>query len=93
MSFLYCCHAERIQFRKPGDLQREIKQIAPEELASGMMEILKQNVTVDRNSLYRLLAAQCGLSRVGKATNEYMDAALCTLREVVVIDNDQISLK
>ena len=58
-----------------------------------MMEILKQNVTVDRNSLYHLLAAQCGLSRVGKATNEYMDAALRTLREVVVIDNDQISLK
>lgn len=91
--FLYLDHAEHIQFRKPGDLQREIKQIAPEELASGMMEILKQNVTVDRNSLYHLLAAQCGLSRVGKATNEYMDVALRTLREVVVIDNDQISLK
>ena len=44
-----------------------------------MFEILKQNVTADRNGLYRSLATQCGVARVGKAINEAMDAALNVL--------------
>ena len=83
-----------IQFRRPGDdIERNIKQIAPEELAAGMLEILKQNVTADRNGLYRSLASQCGVNRVGKAINETLDSALRTLEGSIVIDGDQLSLK
>ena len=93
--FLYLNNGKEIQFRVPGDdIKREIKQIAPEELAAGMYEILKQNVTADKNGLYRSLAAQCGIARVGKSINESMDAALKVLRQShsVMIDGDQISL-
>ena len=58
-----------------------------------MLEILKQNVTADRNGLYRSLASQCGVNRVGKAINETLDSALRTLEGSIVIDGDQLSLK
>lgn len=93
--FLYLKNGKKIQFRGPGDIEREIKQIAPEELAAGLFEILKQNVTADKSGLYRSLAAQCGVTRVGKAINEAMDAALNVLLQnnSVAIDGEQISLK
>ena len=91
--FLYLNDEKKIQFRGPGDIEREIKQIAPEELAAGMFEILKQNVTADKSGLYRSLAAQCGVARVGKAINEAMDAALNILNDRIVVDGEQISIK
>lgn len=75
------------------NIERDIKQIAPEELAAGMFEILKQNVTADKSGLYRSLAAQCGVTRVGKAINEAMDAALNVLSDRIIIDGEQVSIK
>ena len=74
-------------------LKENINNIAPEELAAGLLEILKQNVTVDKNGLYRSLAAQCGVARVGRAINESLDAALQVIQNQIVMDGDQISLK
>lgn len=84
---------KEIQFRIPGDIKRDIKDIAPEELAAGMLEILKQNVSADKNGLYRSLAVLCGISRVGRAVNDAMDKALQSLKEFVVIEGEQVSLK
>lgn len=72
--FLYLNNGKEIQFRGPGDIERDIKQIAPEELAAGMFEILKQNVTADKNGLYHSLAAQCGVARVGKTIQSAYNA-------------------
>lgn len=91
--FLYLDNGKDIQFRGPGNIERDIKQIAPEELAAGMFEILKQNVTADRSGLYRSMAAQCGLTRVGKAVNEALDSALRILKDDIIIDGEQLSLK
>ena len=91
--FLYLDNKKKIQFRKSGDIEREIKQIAPEELAAGMLEILKQNVSADKNGLYHSLAAQCGVTRVGKAINEAMDSALHILDNSIIIDDEQITIK
>ena len=91
--FLYLNGSSDIQFRTPGDITREVKQIAPEELAAGLLEILKQNVTADKIGLYRSLASQCGVNRVGKATTEYLDAALELLSDYVNIDGEMLSIK
>ena len=91
--FLYLDNGKEVQFRGPGDIERDIKQIAPEELAAGMLEILKQNVTADKAGLYRSLATQCGVARVGKAVNEAMDTALHILEDRIIVDGEQISLK
>ena len=58
-----------------------------------MFEILKQNVTVDRGGLYHSLAALCGVARVGKTINKAMDSALDVLKEYIVVEGEQISLK
>ena len=58
-----------------------------------MLEILKQNVTAEKSGLYHTLAAQCGISRVGKTVNEMMESALRNLAGTVVVDGEQISLK
>ena len=80
-------------FRKPGDLTRSIEQIAPEELAAGMREILKQNLTADKDGLYRTLAAQCGVTRMGATVTETLDWALYLLKDSIVIEGDYISLR
>ncbi len=91
--FLYLANIKTVSFRGPGDIEREIKQIAPEELAAGMLEILKQNVTVEKSGLYRTLALQCGVSRAGKAIGEYFDSALRLLANDIYADGEQITLK
>ena len=40
-----------------------------------MMEILRQNVTADKDGLYNALAKQCGLTRAGKAAAQRFDEA------------------
>ncbi|MGI6172473.1 MAG: hypothetical protein ACOYI8_01085 [Christensenellales bacterium] len=89
--FLYL--DKEIRFRIPGDITRDIRHIAPEELAAGMREILRQNVTADKSGLYRSLAAQCGVARVGKSVNAALDSALRALEGDVIIDGELISLK
>lgn len=91
--FLYLNNAGEIQFRKSGEIKRDIKQIAPEELAAGMLEIIKQNITVDKNSLFRSMAAHCGVARTGKTIHNIMDSALNILSDTITIENDLISLK
>ncbi len=85
---------KEIVFRVPGDIKREIKQIAPEELAAGMLEIIKQNVSVDKGALYSSLAALCGVTRVGDKINETFDEALEYLKktEQIKINDEQVSL-
>lgn len=91
--FLYLDNDQEIQFRIPGDIERDIKQIAPEELAAGMFSILKHNVTADKSGLYHSLAAHCGVARVGSAINEAMDSALDLLKQHIIMDGEQLSLK
>lgn len=91
--FLYLDKQREIQFRAPGDVERNINQIAPEELAAGMFEILKQNVTADRSGLFHSLAAQCGVRRIGKEINEAMETALNLLSNRISIDGEKLSIK
>lgn len=93
--FLYLNNGKEIVFRAPSDdIKRDITQIAPEELAAGMLEILKQNGTVDRMGLYRSLAALCGVTRLGRqAVNVAMNNALNLLGGRIVVHDEQVSIK
>jgi very-short-patch-repair endonuclease len=91
--FLYLDNGKEIKFRTPGDIERDIKHIAPEELAAGMLEIIKQNITVDKEGLYRLMASQCGANRVGNAANEALDSALYLLGDYIEECDNKIKLK
>ena len=91
--FLYLDNGTDIKFRGPGDIKREIRQIAPEELAAGMREILRQNISVDKDALLHSIAQQCGVNRVGKAHNEILDSALKIIENHLVNNGGSLSLK
>ncbi|SFO04073.1 hypothetical protein SAMN04487831_106153 [Pseudobutyrivibrio sp. UC1225] len=75
----------------PGD-KRDIKYIAPEELAAGLSSILKQNYSADKDELYRAVVNQLGFSHMGDAIYTKLDEALKLLNNVT-IEGDIISLK
>ena len=91
--FLYLKDGSEIKFRIPGDIERNVKDIAPEELAAGMLTIIKQNGRIDKNGLYHSIADQCGVGRISKTMEEYLDKALATLDQFVAVNDNVISLK
>lgn len=72
---------------------RDVKYIALEELANGMMEILRQNIKVEKVGLFRLLLQQLGFTRMGDAIEERLNKALLTINDRITIDGDSLSLK
>lgn len=91
--FLYLDSSTAIQFRVPGDISRPIECIAPEELAAGMLEILKCNGMMEKKDLYRALTRQCGVHRLGKGIEKILDKALYTLENSITREGEQLSLK
>ena len=90
--FLYLNDVNKISLRIPGTITREIKYIAPEELASGMLEVIKQNVTIDKDNLYHFIASQCGFSRIPKNSISCLDNALSLLANDISVDENLISI-
>ena len=93
--FLYLKGKTKVTFRVPGDLTRDVKYICPEELASGILSILAQNVSADKDGLYRKMAELCGVRRMGTNITNAFDGAVNYLRDhgMIVIDGDQITLR
>lgn len=94
--FLYMQGKEIPMLRVPFDDAKElrdVKYIAPEELALGMREILKQNITVEKNGLFRLLVQQLGFTRIGDAMIDHLESALNLLKGEIEVNGDILSLK
>ena len=64
-----------------------------EELALGMKEILKQNISVEKSGLFRLLVNQLGFARMGDATLDYLEDALTLIAKEIEFNGDILSLK
>ena len=92
--FLYLSSQNSYQLRVPGDV-RDVKYIAPEELAEGMVLLIKQNVTAEKEGLYKTLASLLGFSRIGEGIYEKMEEALnyLLLNRLVTEENNVISMK
>ncbi len=81
------------KLRIPGST-RDIKYIAPEELAGGMYELIKQNDTVTKDGLYKYMTNILGFSRTGDAIVEKYEQALSILTRAKLVkkNKDQLSL-
>lgn len=81
------------KLRIPGST-RDIKYIAPEELAGGMYELIKQNDTVTKDGLYKYMTSILGFSRTGEAIVEKYEQALSMLTRAKLVkkNKDQLSL-
>lgn len=60
--------------------QRHPSTVAPEELIYGLLLILKNNIEVPKEALYREVMKMLGYSRITKETMSYMQPALELLK-------------
>lgn len=93
--FLYLQDREIPMLRVPaqGDTPREIKYIAIEELALGLKEVLRENISAEKMGLFRLLAKRLGFLRIGDSILYQMESALNLIKKDIVMNNEMLSLK
>ena len=93
--FLYKKGGRSCMLRVPaeGDTPREIKYIEPQELANGLKVLLSQNLTVEKQGLFKCLAKQLGFSRISDAAQQRMEEGLALLGDEVEFDGNLLSLK
>ena len=91
--FLYLQGKEIPMLRVPesGETPRDVKYIAVEELANGLRELLKRNVTVEKAGLFKLLAEQLGFTRMGEAMSVRFEQALKLLSAEYEADGDTLT--
>ena len=92
--FLYLSGMKEFELRVPNgvDDKRDINYICREELGSGMFEIIKQNMSIEKESLYKYLAKLLGINRLTDKVVWKMDDALDAIKSLVEIDNGIISI-
>ncbi len=89
--FWYLKSQTKFELRVPG-VKREIKNIAPEELAAGLKTIIMQNYSVEKDKLYKTLLNQLGFTRMNDSIYKKFDEALGLIGSAVILD-DIISLR
>lgn len=93
--FLYLQGKDIPMLRVPanGVTPREIKYIDVQELALGLKEILRQNITAEKMGLFKLMVQQLGFSRMGDAILARMERALKLISKDIETNGEIISLK
>lgn len=91
--FLYLKGINDIKLRVPGD-KREIKYISVEELADGFYQLIRQNVSADRDGLYKTMTNLLGFSRTGENIVARYDESISYLEScgLLKVDGDDISV-
>ncbi len=92
--FLYLKEENKYKLRVPG-VKRKIGMISTEEIAAGLYELIKQNITVSKDNLYKTMTNLLGFSRTGDTiVNKYDDALSELIKDnLIKIENNQVSLK
>lgn len=95
--FLYYRNKGRISFRVPetSEDRRDMKYIAPEEIATGMLVFIQRNVTVERKGLYSAIVQEQGYKKLTENSTQYLDFAVRVLAmsNLIDVDGDMITLK
>lgn len=95
--FFYYRNKGRISFRVPEtpNDRRDMKYIAPEEIATGMLVYIQRNITVERNGLYSAIVHDQGYKKLTESSTQYLDFAVRVLEvnNLIEVDGDMISLK
>ncbi len=71
--------------------KREICHIAPEELANGLLEVIKYNVSVDRMGLYRYISKLLGFSRLTEQIIRHLDDALELIKDKITVEGSTLT--
>jgi hypothetical protein len=87
--YLYLSGRNMPMMRVPDEISgivREIKYIPKGEIALGMREVIKQNRTLTKDGLYRLISKKLGYARLSDAACEKFDSSLAILSGEVSVD-------
>ena len=90
--FMYLQDKTEYTMRVPGE-KRDIKYVAPEELQNGMLHILQENLSVQKDDLFRMIVKLLGFQKVSESMGVTLDAALAGMTDKVLIEGDMVSLK
>ncbi len=72
---------------------REIKYIDLGELALGLKELLKLNISAEKQGLFKLITQYLGFNRMGEAITERLESALELIADETETNGDMLSLK
>ncbi len=73
-------HPENLMLHVPGDMKRELRMIAPEELAAGMRVILKREGAADKDRLFERVLQLCGYDHMENAYAGHLENAYSLLQ-------------
>ncbi len=71
---------ENLMLHVPGDMKRELRMIAPEELAAGMKVILKREGAADKEKLFERVLQLCGYDHMENAYAGHLENAYSLLQ-------------
>ncbi len=83
----------RLRVAEDGSKARAINDIAVEELAAGLLAVVKHNVAVEKTALYNFIAQQLGCRRAGDAMTNRLNEAFATIKKQLTVDGDVVSVK
>lgn len=85
-------HVETVEALRlpPEGQQRHPSTIAPEELLHGFLPLLKSNIEIPKDVLYKEVAKMLGFSRITKENTKHMEPALDLLKknQIISIEGD-----
>lgn len=93
--FIYIADNKQYSFRVPESesLKRDVKHVAVEELAVGMLVVIEQNIMVEKTGLFSTISKALGFHKVGPGISERMEEALSLIGGLVEVDGENVSLK
>lgn len=92
--FIYYKDNSEVLFRISDPINlRKLEYIADEELAQGILEILKLNIKATKNDIYSLLLKQIGITRLTDQAYEALDKALIVIQDQIITDGEYLIYK
>lgn len=94
--FLYISGSEKKMLRAPGknnDSSRDIQYISLEELANGMLLVIQNNVSVNKDGLFKEIISLLGLKRRSESIENRLNQALRLISDLIEWKDDLICLK
>lgn len=82
-------------YRDNAEINRSIEDIAPEEIAIAMLEIMEDNLSMDKNDLLRMTARKFNFMKLGRQIELVISQTLNALiqNEQLKIKEDRVSLE
>ena len=92
--FIYVKDSRRFILRVPSEtFRRDLKYICNEELAAGMLFLIRKNVSVEKAGLFQTMAKTLGYKRLTDDMEERFTEAITLIRTLVTETDGILSVR